>query len=122
MIAPPQSQRERQTAKVIRIGFLGIAPAAPWAGPVAALRARLRDLDYIEGKNIVIEWRWAEKVNQLPELAAASSSRLPPLKLRPPGKRRRQSQLYFRTMRPLMRQQAETSRTTRRRRCAPTRT
>jgi putative ABC transport system substrate-binding protein len=30
----------------------------------------LRDLGYIEGKNLVIEWRWAENANQLSELAA----------------------------------------------------
>jgi len=30
----------------------------------------LRDLGYIEGKSIVIEFRWAESVDQLPELAA----------------------------------------------------
>jgi ABC-type uncharacterized transport system substrate-binding protein len=30
----------------------------------------LRDLGYVEGKNIVIEFRWAERVEQLPEMAA----------------------------------------------------
>ena len=30
----------------------------------------MRDLGYVEGKNIVIEFRWAETVDQLPELAA----------------------------------------------------
>jgi YD repeat-containing protein len=29
----------------------------------------LHDLGYVEGKNVVIEWRWAENVNQLSELA-----------------------------------------------------
>jgi putative ABC transport system substrate-binding protein len=35
-----------------------------------ALRAGLRNLGYVEGKNIVIEFRWAERVEQLPEMAA----------------------------------------------------
>ena len=56
--------------KVARIGFLGLAPAAAWAAPIEALRARLRDLGYVEGKNLVIEWRWAENGNELSELAA----------------------------------------------------
>ena len=49
------------------IGFLGLAPE--FSG-VEALRVGLRDLGYVEGTNIVIEWQWAEKVDQLPELAA----------------------------------------------------
>ena len=66
----PLAARAQQPAKVARIGFLGLAPAAAWAAPIEAMRARLRDLGHIEGKNLVIEWRWAENVGQLSELAA----------------------------------------------------
>jgi putative tryptophan/tyrosine transport system substrate-binding protein len=65
-VAWPLAARGQQ-AKTPRIGFLGLAPE--FSG-VEALRAGLSDLGYIEGANIVIEWRWAEKVDQLPELAA----------------------------------------------------
>ena len=53
-----------------RIGFLRFGPASANAGRIEALRAGLRQLGYVEGKNIVIEFRWAETVDQLPELAA----------------------------------------------------
>ena len=47
-------------ARVARIGFLGSASAPGSAKSVEALRTGLRDLGYVEGKNIVIEFRWAE--------------------------------------------------------------
>ena len=66
----PVTGRAQQPAKVARIGFLGLAPAAASANRVEALRAGLRDLGWVEGKNILIEFRWAERVDQLPDLAA----------------------------------------------------
>src|SRR5712691_4383815 len=70
LLAAPLAAEAQQPKKVPRIGFLGLGPASGWAGPVEALRAGLRDLGYVEGKNIVIEFRWAARVDQMPELAA----------------------------------------------------
>jgi ABC-type uncharacterized transport system substrate-binding protein len=66
----PLVARAQQAAKVARIGHLDLGPASARASRIEALRAGLRDLGYVEGKNIVIEFRWAERVEQLPELAA----------------------------------------------------
>jgi putative ABC transport system substrate-binding protein len=63
----PIAARAQQPARMRRIGFLGIV-AEQIAGD--GLRAGLRDLGYIEGSNIVIEWRWAQNVEELPALAA----------------------------------------------------
>jgi putative tryptophan/tyrosine transport system substrate-binding protein len=65
----PGSARATVT-HVPRIGYLGFGSAAASAGRVAALREGLRDLGYSEGKNIEIEFRWAERVDQLPDFAA----------------------------------------------------
>jgi putative ABC transport system substrate-binding protein len=54
-----------------RIGFLGGGSASANAGRIEAFRQGLRGLGYMEGKNLVIEQRWAEgKLNRLPALAA----------------------------------------------------
>jgi putative ABC transport system substrate-binding protein len=47
--------RAQQLITVARIGFLGIAPASASARRIEVLRAGLRDLGWVEGKNIVIE-------------------------------------------------------------------
>jgi hypothetical protein len=59
-----------QATKVARIGYLHLAPASARSSQVEALRAGLRNLGYVEGKSIVIEFRWAESVEQLRDLAA----------------------------------------------------
>jgi ABC-type uncharacterized transport system substrate-binding protein len=66
----PLAARAQQSARVARIGFLGLAPASAFATRVDALRVGLRDLGYSEDKNIVIEFRWAQTVDDLPDLAA----------------------------------------------------
>jgi putative ABC transport system substrate-binding protein len=60
----------QQPGKAPRVGYLGFGPASAYGTRVEALWAGLRELGYDEGKNIVIEFRWAERVDQLPELAA----------------------------------------------------
>lgn len=62
---------DAQSASTVKIGFLGAATPSGWAAQVEGLRAGLRELGYVEGKNLSIEFRWAEgKYDRLPELAA----------------------------------------------------
>ena len=57
--------------KVARIGFLIPASASSYASRVEALRAGLRDLGYVEGRNLLIEFRVADgKYDRLVDLAA----------------------------------------------------
>jgi putative tryptophan/tyrosine transport system substrate-binding protein len=57
--------------RIYRIGFLGQTGAADLKRQIAALREGLRASGYEEGKNLVMEYRWAErKLDRLPALAA----------------------------------------------------
>jgi len=69
LLAAPLVAEAQQAAKVARIGYLGTNRAAnPHLHE--ALRQGLRDLGYVEGRNLVIEYRDAEgKVERLPALA-----------------------------------------------------
>ena len=61
----------QQPTKVPRIGYLSGSGLSVLAARIEAFRQGLRDLGYVEGKNIIIEWRSAEeKFDRLPELAA----------------------------------------------------
>ena len=61
----------QQTGKVPRIGFLDASNASGIAVLLEAFRQELSKLGWIEGKNITIEYRFAEQKNErLPELAA----------------------------------------------------
>ena len=67
----PLAARAQQPGKMARIGFLGSATAAGSAESVKALRAGLRDFGHVEGRNLVIEFRWAEgKYDRLSDLVA----------------------------------------------------
>ena len=71
LAAPLSSTAQQPQAKIARIGFLGVSTPAAWGPRVDAFRTGLRDLGYVEGKNVVIEFRFAEgKFDRLPELAA----------------------------------------------------
>jgi len=68
-IAP--SVEAQQPGKVPRIGFLDQSTASGMAGLLEAFRQELSKLGWIEGKNLTIEYRFAEQKNErLPELAA----------------------------------------------------
>jgi putative ABC transport system substrate-binding protein len=61
----------QQPTKVPRIGYLTPVSLSANSARVDAFRQGLRELGYVEGKNIVIEWRSAEgKLDRLPALAA----------------------------------------------------
>src|SRR6186713_3071903 len=58
-----------QPGKVYRIGFLGNSTAALEANLIGPFREGLRDLGYVEGRNLLIEYRWAEgKYDRFPAL------------------------------------------------------
>ncbi|MBI3626261.1 MAG: ABC transporter substrate-binding protein [Candidatus Rokubacteria bacterium] len=71
VLGAPLASDAQRPPKVHRIGFLGAASSSGYASLVEAFRQGLRDLGYVEGKNIVIEYRWAEgRYDSLPDLAA----------------------------------------------------
>jgi putative tryptophan/tyrosine transport system substrate-binding protein len=65
------SAEAQQAGKIPRIGFLDNSTASGSAGSLEAFRQELHKVGWIEGKNITIEYRFAEqKLERLPELAA----------------------------------------------------
>ena len=68
-LVAPCAAEAQQAGKLYRVGFLGNTTAALEANLVGPFREGLRDLGYVEGQNIVIEYRWAEgKYERFPVL------------------------------------------------------
>src|ERR1700751_1506581 len=59
----PLSARAQQPAKLPTIGFLGSSTPSAMSQLVAAFVQRLRELGWIEGRTVAIEYRWAEGRN-----------------------------------------------------------
>ncbi len=71
LAAPLACFAQQQRPKVARIGLLEASSASSSASLREALIRGLRELGYVEGKNIIIEERWADgKYEHLPGLAA----------------------------------------------------
>ena len=60
LLAPYSAVEAQQPTQIPRIGYLGGAAPSANADRREAFRQRLRELGYVEGKNIIIEWRSAE--------------------------------------------------------------
>jgi ABC-type uncharacterized transport system substrate-binding protein len=59
-----------QQARYARVGFLGLGSASSHTARMAAFRAGLRDLGWVEGRNVHVEFRWTEgSHDRLPALA-----------------------------------------------------
>ena len=71
LLAVPLAAEAQQATKVTPIGYLSGPSLSANAARIEAFRQGLRELSYVEGKNIVIEWRSADgKFDRLPALAA----------------------------------------------------
>ncbi len=71
LIASPLAAEAQQAGRIFRVGFLGNSTAVLEANLVGPFRQGLRDLGYIEGSNVQIEYRWAEgKYERFPALIA----------------------------------------------------
>jgi putative tryptophan/tyrosine transport system substrate-binding protein len=71
----PLAARAQQTGKVPTIGFLGANPSID-SDRIAAFVQRLRELAWIDGRNLAIEYRWAEGRNERNTENAAELVRL----------------------------------------------
>src|SRR6202795_5176174 len=69
--AAPLAAEAQQASKVYRIGYLSTPTRESVEHGVEAFLRKLRELGWVDGQNLIIEYRWAEgNVERLPDLAA----------------------------------------------------
>jgi putative tryptophan/tyrosine transport system substrate-binding protein len=70
-VAWPIAAHAQQPAKLPTIGFLGTGSQSTWGSWIGAFVVRLRELGWIEGRTVAIEYRWAEgRGERFAEIAA----------------------------------------------------
>lgn len=70
-VVAPLGALGQSQAKVARVGFLSLNSAALDTRHVAAFLSGMRELGHVEGRNLLVEWRFADgQFERLPELAA----------------------------------------------------
>jgi putative ABC transport system substrate-binding protein len=71
LLATPLAVEAQPAAKVHHVGFIGNSTAALEANLVAPLREGFRELGYVEGRDLIIDYRWADgDYNRFPALVA----------------------------------------------------
>lgn len=71
LVTPLAARAQQPAAKTYRIGILESVPAAQNAANLDALRRGLRELGYVEGRNLIMEYRSSDgRAERFPDLAA----------------------------------------------------
>ena len=67
----PLAAEAQQTEKISRIGFMSVSSREPAKHLIAITLEAMRERGWVEGRNLFVEWRWAEgMVERLPDFAA----------------------------------------------------
>src|SRR5262245_50746917 len=74
LLTTPHGAEAQQTGKVYRVGVLSFGSSPP--GPLEAFTKGLNEFGYVEGRNLAIEWRFAEGSSETLATQAAELVRL----------------------------------------------
>jgi putative ABC transport system substrate-binding protein len=70
LLVAPLASDAQQAGKIPQVGFLMLGSPNPLSRFLEVFRQALHEFGYVEGQNIVFEYRWAERDDQFPDLAA----------------------------------------------------
>jgi len=76
-LRPLKARAQQPAGKVTRIGYLGVASASEGARGAKAFETGLRNLGHLDGKSLVIEYRWANGRHEQLDVLATELVRLP---------------------------------------------